>query len=115
MPLPASLRCLPLLLLAVVPAAGCAIAQPDVPVRRFLAGDYQAVRAFAEREGVDGAAENLALVLNVEGQCELYLADYAAAREALLRAAQIMGTWATGGGEATAAVVGSESSKTYKG
>ena len=95
--------------------AGCAVSQPAVPVRAYLGGDFGAVRAFAEQEVLEGPEENLALVLNVQGQCELYLGDAAAARKTLLRAAQIMGTWATSGGEATAAVVGSESSKTYKG
>jgi hypothetical protein len=109
------LRSLLLILCASLVATGCSISQPDVPVRRFLGGDFEAVRAFAERETVDGDPENLALLLNVQGQCELYLGDDAAARRTLLRAAQIMGTWATTGGEATAAIVGSESSKTYKG
>lgn len=94
---------------------GCAVSQPAVPVSSYLAGDFGVVRAFAAREAVEGAEENLALLLNVQGQCELYLGDDDAARRTLLRAAQIMGTWATSGGEATAAVVGSESSKTYKG
>lgn len=95
--------------------AGCAVSQPAVPVRAYLDGDFGAVRSFAEQEALEGAEENLALVLNVQGQCELYLGDDDAARKTLLRAAQIMGTWATSGGEATAAIVGSESSKTYKG
>lgn len=103
------------LILALTPLAGCAVSQPAVPVGQYLAGDLAAVRAFAEQQTVDGAAENLALVLNVQGQCELYDGDDDAARQTLLRAAQIMGTWATSGGEVTAAVVGSESSKTYKG
>lgn len=102
-------------MLAVIPAAGCVISQPDVPVSSYLAGDYAAVREFAERQILDGAAENLALVMNVKGQCELALGDVDAARNAFQGAAQIMGTWATTGSEATAAIVGSESSKTYKG
>lgn len=95
--------------------AGCAVSQPAVPVRAYLDGDFGAVRSFAEQEVLEGAEENLALVLNVQGQCELYLGDDDAARKTLLRAAQIMGTWATSGSETTAAIVGSESSKTYKG
>jgi tetratricopeptide (TPR) repeat protein len=96
-------------------SAGCAVSQPDFPVRRYLAGDLVHVRDFAAREAVDGDVENLALVLNVQGQCELALGDVEAARRSLERAAQIMGNWSTGGGEAAAAILGSESSKTYKG
>ena len=103
------------IVLAAAPLFGCAVSQPRVPVGRYLAGDLAAVRAFAEREAVEGADENLALLLNVQGQCELYLGDDESARKSLLRAGQIMGTWATRGGEATAAIVGSESSKTYRG
>lgn len=102
-------------ILAAAPLFGCAVSQPRVPVGSYLAGDFAAVRGFAEEEAVDGAEANLALLLNVQGQCALYLGDHEAARRALQRAGQIMGTWATSGAEATAAVVGSESSKTYKG
>jgi hypothetical protein len=102
-------------MLAAIPAAGCAISQPEFPVSSYLAGHYAAVQEFAEREVAEGAVENLALVMNVKGQCELALGDVDAARITFQGAAQIMGTWATTGSEATAAIVGSESSKTYKG
>ncbi|MGC6486061.1 MAG: hypothetical protein ACON4Z_00310 [Planctomycetota bacterium] len=101
--------------LAAAPLFGCAVSQPDVPMGSYLAGDLESVRAFAEEQSVEDVDENLALLLNVQGQCELYLGDDRAARRSLLRAGQIMGTWATSGAEATAAVVGSESSKTYRG
>lgn len=115
MPALASLRSLLWLLLTAISAAGCAVSQPDIPVRGYLSGEFERVRDFAEQESVDGDVENLALVLNVQGQCELFLGDFDGARRTLQRAAQIMGTWATSGSEATAAIVGSESSKTYKG
>ncbi len=115
MPRSSSLRSSLLVLLAAIPATSCAISQPAVPVNQFLAGNFAAVRDFAEKESAEGAAENLAIVLNVKGQCELAMGDVNAARQAFQSAAQIMGTWATSGSEATAAVVGSESSKTYKG
>ena len=102
-------------MLAAALLAGCAVPQPKIPVDSYLGGDFAVVRSYAEQQVLDGAPENLALVLNVQGQCDLYLGDEDAARRSLLRAAQIMGTWATSGGEATAAVIGSESSKTYKG
>ncbi|MDA7936433.1 hypothetical protein N9B90_00670 [bacterium] len=104
-----------LTMLAAIPAAGCSIAQPAVPVSSFLAGDYRAVTAFAEQEELDGAVENRALLLNVQGQCELAMGDPAGALKSFQLAARIMGTWATSGSEVTAAIVGSESSKTYKG
>lgn len=105
-------------LAAIVSAAalaGCSVSQPAVPVQRYLAGDFETVRTFAAEQAADGPAENLALVLNVEAQCQLALGDVDAARRTFERAAQVMGTWATGGGEATGAILGSESSKTYKG
>jgi len=95
--------------------AGCAVSQPEVPMRAFLAGDVATVADFAAREVQEGAPENLALVLNVQAQCELMLGRVDAARQLFVRAGQIMGTWATEGGETTAAIVGSESSKTWKG
>ena len=58
--------------------AGCAVSQPAVPVRAYLDGDFGAVRSFAEQEVLEGAEENLALVLNVQGQCcLLYTSDAA--------------------------------------
>lgn len=96
-------------------AAGCAVSQPAVPLRDFTAGDLASVRSFAAAEAAEGAAENLALVLNVQAQCELLLGQDDAARANFVRAGQIMGSWATGSGEAAAAILGSESSKTWKG
>lgn len=96
-------------------AAGCAVSQPAVPMSAFLAGDVAAVRAFAAREADAGSAANLALVRNVEAQCDLLLGDSEGARRHFEQAGQIMGNWSTRGSEATAAIVGSESSKTWKG
>ena len=96
-------------------AAGCAVSQPAVPLRDFAAGDLASVRSFAAAEAAEGAAENLALVLNVQAQCELLLGQDDAARANFVRAGQIMGSWATGSGEVAGAILGSESSKTWKG
>ena len=104
-----------LAILAAIPAVGCSIAQPAVPVGSFLAGDYRSVSTFAEQEALGGAVENRALLLNVQGQCELAMGDPAAALQSFQSAARIMGTWATSSREVTSAIVGSESSKTYKG
>lgn len=96
-------------------AAACAVGQPSVPLGQFVAGDFEGVRAFAAREVAEGAAENQALVLNVQAQCDLLLGRVDDARKAFEGAGRIMGSWAVSGGEATSAILGSESSKTYKG
>ncbi|MBL8752405.1 MAG: hypothetical protein JNK15_03810 [Planctomycetes bacterium] len=96
-------------------AAACAVSQPDVPLRRFTAGDLEAVRTFAAREVENGDAENLALVMAVQAQCDLLAGRLDDARKTFDAVGQMMGTWATSGGEATAAILGSESSKTWKG
>ncbi|MCU0864627.1 MAG: hypothetical protein MUC36_12590 [Planctomycetes bacterium] len=108
-----ALRCL--LLLFCVCAAGCAVAQPRFPMGAFVAGDYAAVRDFAAAEAESGDDENLALVWNVEAQCELLLGRPDRARGIFERAGQVMGNWQTSGSEATGAILGSESSKTWKG
>ncbi len=111
----ASLRALLLSAAAALPSLGCAVSQPAVPLDAYLSGDLEHLRGFAARDVEQGAEENLALALNLQGQAELLQGDYEAARRSLLRAGQIMGTWATSGGEVAAAVVGSEGSKTYRG
>lgn len=95
--------------------AGCAVSQPEVPMRAFLSGDLTRVRDFAANEAEHGAVENQALVLNVQAECELLLGDLDNARKHFETAAQIMGTWQVSSGEVNAAILGSESSKTYKG
>ncbi len=95
--------------------AGCAVSQPAVPLRAFVAGDLQAVHAFAEREIAEGDEENWALLWNVQAQCELLMGRPEQAWQNFLRAGQAMGTWAVSSGEAAGAILGSESSKTWKG
>lgn len=96
-------------------AAACAVAPPQIPLQRFVAGDLPAVHAFTVSEAEHGAEENLALVWNVQAQCDLLLGRTEDARRTFELAGRVMGTWATGGGEVTAAILGSESSKTWKG
>jgi len=103
------------LALVTLLAAGCAVGQPAIPLAKFAAGDVEAVRAFAEHEVASGPAENQALVLNVQAQCELLMGNSDEARRHFEAAGRIMGSWSTSGGEETAAILGSESSKTYKG
>lgn len=101
--------------LAALLAGACAVGQPAVPLNAFAAGDLATVEKFAAAEVADGPAENQALVHNVLAQCELLQGDVDAARRNFEIAGRIMGSWSTGSGEATAAIIGSESSKTYKG
>ena len=96
-------------------AAGCAVSQPDVPLDAFVAGDLATVEAFAAREAVEGHVENEALLWNVQAQCELLRGDVDAALRTFGAAGRVMGSWAIGGGEATGAIVGSESSKLWRG
>ena len=95
--------------------AGCAISQPAIPLDSFAAGDMATVADVVRGEAKDGPVENQALVLNVLAQCELLQGDIDDAWKHFGAAARIMGNWSTSGGEAFAAVVGSESSKTYTG
>ncbi len=105
-------RCVPF---AGLLAAACAVGQPAIPLATFVAGDVAAVRAFAAQQVAEGDEENRALVLNVQAQCDLLLGNTDEARRAFESAGQIMGSWAASGGEVTSALIGSESSKTYKG
>ncbi|MDO8349428.1 MAG: hypothetical protein Q7T30_04270 [Planctomycetota bacterium] len=90
--------------------AACAVEMPAVPMHRFVQGDLHAVVAAMREEQADGPVENAALVLNVLAQCELFAGDQAAAWRDFGTAGRIMGNWQTSGGEAFAAVVGSEGS-----
>ena len=100
---------------AALLAGACAVGQPAVPLNAFAAGDLATVAAFATTEVADGPAENQALVHNVLAQCELLQGDVDDARRNFEVAGRIMGSWSTGSGEATSAILGSESSKTYRG
>ncbi len=95
--------------------AACAVQMPHVPLDRFVAGEVGAVAAAMQSEIEHGAAENLALVLNVLAQCEQMEGNREAAFRHFGEAGRIMGNWQTSGGETFGAVVGSEGSKTYKG
>lgn len=93
----------------------CATSMPPVPMHRFAAGDVAGVRAFFDQQVRQGDEENLALVLNGLAQTDLLLGRTDDAWRHFRAAGQIMGNWQTSGGEAFAAVVGSESSKIWKG
>ncbi|MCR9246169.1 MAG: hypothetical protein NXI31_14155 [bacterium] len=93
----------------------CAIGMPRVPMHRFVGGDVAAVADAMTEELANGPRENEALVRNILGQCELMLGNTSAAFGHFDIAGRIMGNWSTSGGEEFAAIVGSESSKHYRG
>ncbi len=103
------------LLAAVALCAGCAVRAPQIPMRAFAAGDMAAAASVLQAEVETGPPENLALVLNMLAQCETMLGDAESAWRHFEAAGRIMGNWQTSGAEAFNAVVGSESSKNYKG
>src|SRR5688572_1039486 len=96
-------------------AGACAVPMPDVPLHRFVEGDIAAVHGFAQQDLVDGYEENRALVYAVLAQCDLLMGRIDDARRNFEIAARLMGSWQVGGGEEFAAIVGSESSKTWRG
>ena len=94
---------------------GCASYAPPVPLELFVNGDLESVRSFFDEQVREGDVENGALFLNGLAQVDLYEGDYETARRRFETAGRVMGNWATSGGEAAGAVIGSESSKTWKG
>lgn len=105
------------MLLALVGAlcAACAAHVPPVPLDEYRAGNLEPVRAYFDEQLKTGDPNTGALFLNGLAQCELYAGEVDAARRHFETAGRVMGTWATGGGEVAGAVIGSESSKTWKG
>src|ERR1041384_6577286 len=101
------MSCLPIL-------AACAVSMPAVPMHRFAAGDIEAVHEFFADQVSHGPPENLALVLNGMAETELLLGRTGEAFQHFTSAGRIMGNWQTAGSETFGAVVGSESSKTWK-
>lgn len=95
--------------------AACAVDMPKLPLGGFENGDVAAMATAAREQVEKGPAENRALVLNVQAQCEQLLGDRAAAFRDFLAAGQMMGNWQTSGGEEFAAIVGQEGSKTWHG
>src|SRR5690606_38466151 len=101
--------------LAFVLGAGCASSVPPVPMAAFVSGDFATVRAFYDEELGDGDTNSRALLLNGLAQVDLLEGDLPSARRRFAEAGRIMGNWQTSGGEVFGAIVGAESSKTWKG
>jgi hypothetical protein len=100
--------CIPGLLLLTACAA------PPLPYSQFTAGDLAPVERWAE-EQIKEDETSEALYLNTRATCELLRGDRAAARRDFFKAGRIMGNWAASGGSVAAAIIGSESSKEYRG
>lgn len=95
--------------------SACAAHVPPVPLDDYTAGNMAPVRAYFDEQLKTGDPNSGALFLNGLAQCELYAGEHDAARRHFETAGRVMGTWATGSGEVAGAVIGSESSKTWKG
>ncbi len=95
--------------------AGCAAYVPPVPIHEFESGDLTAVRSFFDRQIREGDVDSSALFLNGLAQMELLQGELPRARRHFRQAGQIMGNWRTSSSEVVSAIVGAESSKTWKG
>lgn len=104
-----------LLLVPLAWLAACATQGPKLPVGEFERGELSAALTALRSELGHCAPEDQALVLNVLGQCEMLVGERESAWQHFELAGRMMGNWQTGSGEALAAIVGSEGSKTYKG
>lgn len=108
-------RATPLTLPGVLLLGACAASLPPVPMAEFTAGDLETVRAFYEEQAYHGDEASLAMWLNGLAQVELLMGRTEDAWRHFRTAGAVMGNWQTPGSETFAAVVGSESSKTWKG
>lgn len=104
----------PALLLCVL-APACATRLPPVPLLKFQSGELESVRVFFEEQVEEGDVASGALFLNGLAQIELLMGNTDTAWRYFSTAGRVMGNWQTSGGEAFGAIVGSESSKTWKG
>jgi len=93
----------------------CCAGVPPVPMRQFMDGNLPLVRDFFTEQLKDGDVESSALFLNGLAQIEMLQGDLDRARSHFRQAGQIMCNWATSAVEAFSAIVGSESSKIWKG
>lgn len=93
----------------------CSASVPPVPIGQFMAGNLPLLREFFSEQLKEGDIDSAALFLNGLAQMEMLEGDLERARSHFRQAGQMMGNWQTSAEEAFAAIVGSESSKTWKG
>ena len=108
------LRC-PTVLFVSLLATACATRLPPVPLHEFQAGELEPVRVFFEEQVEAGDVASAALFLNGLAQIELLMGYTEDAWRHFRVAGRVMGNWQTSGSEVFGAIVGSESSKTWKG
>jgi tetratricopeptide (TPR) repeat protein len=93
----------------------CSGGVPPVPMGSFLDGDLPQVREFFDEQIREGDQQSAALFLNGLAQIEMLDGNLEKARRNFRQAGQVMGNWAVSSGEAFSAIVGSESSKIWRG
>lgn len=86
-----------------------------MPMDHFQNGDLPFVRQFFDEQLREGDQQSAALFLNGLAQIEMLEGNLEKARHNFRQAGQVMGNWAISSGEAFSAIVGSESSKTWRG
>lgn len=101
--------------LLLVAASACATYEPPAPVRAFAAGDLASMEAFCHEQIRTGNQNSRALYENLLGSVQVLLGDREGALKSFRRAGTFMGNWSVSGSEEFGAVVGSESSKQYRG
>jgi tetratricopeptide (TPR) repeat protein len=99
---------------AALPLAACASVDRTPPLRDFAAGNYSAARAWYEGRLAEDPDDE-ALDRNEAGTVALVQGDIDAAHRHFQEAFNIMENLSSTAGETASAVVGSESSKTWKG
>jgi tetratricopeptide (TPR) repeat protein len=95
--------------------AGCATYEPPAPVAAFASGDLGSMEAYCHEQLTNGNPNSRALYENLLGTVQLLHGDRDAALKSFRSAGAFMGNWNVSGNEEFAAIVGSESSKHYRG
>lgn len=105
----------PAAILLCVAVSACATYEPPAPVGAFAAGDLASMEAFCLQQIKDGNQNSRALYENLLGSVQILRGDREGALKSFRTAGTFMGNWNVGGGEEFSAIVGSESSKQYRG
>ena len=96
-------------------STSCATYEPPAPVSAFVAGDLAQMEAFCRKQLAEGNENSFALYLNLLATTEFLQGNLEAAFRHFRRAGGFMGNWRVSGAEELGAIVGSESSKFYRG
>ncbi len=96
-------------------SSGCATTAAPVPLQLLGSGDVESLETWFAKTLDTSATDNRALWLNGLAQMQMLQGKTDDAFRNFTAAGRIMGNWQTDGGEAFAAIVGSESSKGWRG